>query len=189
MPHAWAIARWGSGRRTSVVRVHAGVASIAGRPPSRESFRQRESPGSFSYRAVFTITGIRVQHPESAFRMPGIGVQLPPESAFSFDRNPCSAWAGARSGASKILRRWSASRLAPFGRRVDVTCLARGIAPRTTVGLVATAPKTGRIEFSVGTGQLLVSLDSAPSPGSQEHQPSGSRLPIDNGHHSSALQT
>jgi len=29
--------------------------------------------------------------------MPGIGVQLPPESAFSFNRNPCSAWAGTRT--------------------------------------------------------------------------------------------
>ena len=35
--------------------------------------------------------------PESAFMMPGIGVQHPAETAFTFDRNRCSRWSGIRN--------------------------------------------------------------------------------------------
>jgi hypothetical protein len=73
---------------------------------------------------VFTITGIRVQHPESAFRMPGIGVQLPPESAFSFNRKPCSAWAGARRRAAGTI----------VGQFVDVFEDARWLAVGPSTG-------------------------------------------------------
>ena len=44
----------------------------------------------------------RSASPESVFRMAGIGVQLRPESAFSFNRNQRSAWAGARTRSETI---------------------------------------------------------------------------------------
>jgi hypothetical protein len=70
-------------------RIGSREASIQG------SCRQRKSPASFSYRVVFTITGIRVQHPGISVQdarnrcsaSVGIGVQLQLETVFSMGRN------------------------------------------------------------------------------------------------------
>ncbi len=45
----------------------------------------------------------RSASPESVFSMAGIGVQLRAESVFSFDRNGCSGWAGARKQDCRFL--------------------------------------------------------------------------------------
>jgi hypothetical protein len=66
---------------------------------------------AYDDRRVFSVPGTGVHDhrnpcspwPESAFMMPGFGVQHRSESVFTFDRNGRSRWAGIRTLLEKVV--------------------------------------------------------------------------------------